>query len=118
MNELPRLAPTEVARRMRSHDALLVCAYDSPVSFPKFPLPGAIPLERLRELEAQLDSDRELVFYCRCPGDRTALARAAEYRERGFERCAVLDGGWEAWVLALGDREKNARGPHRRPGLS
>jgi len=31
---------------------------------------------------------------------------------------AVLDGGWEAWVLALGDREKNARGPHRRPGLS
>ena len=43
MNELPRLAPTEVTRRMRSHDALLVCAYDSPVSFPKFPLPGAIP---------------------------------------------------------------------------
>lgn len=103
---------------MRSHDALLVCAYDSPVSFPKFPLPGAIPLERLRELEAQLDSDRELVFYCRCPGDRTALARAHEYRERGFERCAVLDGGVEAWTARGPDPEKNARDPRGRRGLS
>lgn len=97
MSEIPRLAPQEVARRMRAHDALLVCAYDSPVSFPKFPLPGAIPLERLRALEEQLERDRELVFYCRCPGDRTALARAREYCERGFEACAVLDGGFEAW---------------------
>jgi rhodanese-related sulfurtransferase len=97
MSEIPRLAPAEVARRMRSHDALLVCAYDSPVSFPKFPLPGAIPLERLRALEEQLERERQLVFYCRCPGDRTALARAREYGERGFEHCAVLAGGFEAW---------------------
>ncbi len=98
MNEPERLSPDEVRRRMRSHDALLVCAYDSPVSFPKFPLPDAIPLSKLREVEGELDRERELVFYCRCPADKTSLERAREYLARGFSHCAVLAGGWSAWM--------------------
>lgn len=96
-SEPPRLAPRAVRERVLAGEALLVCAYDSPVSFPKFPLPGAIPLERLRALEPGLERDTELVFYCRCPDDKTSLERAREYIARGFPKAAVLAGGFPAW---------------------
>jgi rhodanese-related sulfurtransferase len=94
------VAPAEVAGRVRAGRARLVCAYDSPVSFPKFPLAGAVPLTRLRELEPDLEADTELVFYCRCPDDKTARQRAAEYAARGFTQVAVLAGGVDAWLAA------------------
>lgn len=97
MSEPRRLAAREVRVLVLQDQALLVCAYDSPVSFPKFPLPGALPLARLRELEASLPRDALLVFYCRCPDDKTATERAREYSARGFTRAAVLAGGHAAW---------------------
>jgi hypothetical protein len=91
----PRLLdPRAVRELVLAGDALLVCAYDSPVSFPKFPLPGAIPLERLRQLEPELARDTGLVFYCRCPNDKTSLERAREYLARGFPNSSVLAGGF------------------------
>ncbi|MCY3003402.1 MAG: rhodanese-like domain-containing protein [Planctomycetota bacterium] len=83
--------------RVLAGEALLVCAYDSPVSFPKFPLPGAIPLERLRQLEPELARDTELVFYCRCPNDKTSVERAREYLARGFTNSSVLAGGFQSY---------------------
>lgn len=93
-SEPRRLEPQVVRERVLAGEALLVCAYDSPVSFPKFPLPGALPLERLRELEPSLARDTELVFYCRCPNDKTSLERAREYLARGFANSCVLSGGF------------------------
>ena len=92
-----RLAPQVARGRVLAGEALLVCAYDSPVSFPKFPLPGAIPLERLRVVEPGLARDTELVFYCRCPNDKTSVERAREYLARGFANSRVLEGGFLAW---------------------
>jgi rhodanese-related sulfurtransferase len=92
-----RLEPKVVCEHVLAGDALLVCAYDSPVSFPKFPLPGAIPLERLRQLEPELARDTELVFYCRCPNDKTSIERAREYLARGFPNSCALSGGFLAY---------------------
>lgn len=92
-----RLEPKVVRERVLAGEALLVCAYDSPVSFPKFPLPGAIPLERLRQLEPGLARDSELVFYCRCPNDKTSIERAREYLARGFANSSVLAGGFQSY---------------------
>ena len=91
----------EVLRALRNGDELLlVCAYDSPVSLAKFPLPGALDLAGLREGEAQLGRDSELVFYCWCPQDKTSKERAREWRARGFRRANFLLGGVDAWRSA------------------
>lgn len=95
-----RIEPLEVARRVKSGHALLVCAYDSDVSFPKFPLDGAMALSELRTQQAELELDRELVFYCVCPADKTSLERALEFEALGFTRVAVLAGGVGAWRAA------------------
>jgi hypothetical protein len=92
-----RLSAAEAARRLRSDaGARLVCAYPTEVGMRKFPLPGAISLGELAALEPELAHDALIVFYCRCPDDKTALARALEWRAKGWRRASVLAGGWQA----------------------
>jgi rhodanese-related sulfurtransferase len=95
-----RHAARDVADRVRRGHAVLVCAYDAPAAFSKFPLSGAMALDELRRRETELERDVELVFYCWCPNDKTSAERAAEYARRGFPAVAVLAGGVEAWRAA------------------
>lgn len=97
MSAPERLDPREVERRLRSgEDLLLVCAYEGEVGFAKFPLPGALSLRELRARLGDLPKDAEIVFYCRCPDDKTAVERALELRAAGWEHANVLAGGWKA----------------------
>jgi rhodanese-related sulfurtransferase len=98
MDEVDRLPAHEVRRRLRSDaGTLLVCAYEGEVGFRKYPLPGAIALSELRERLAGLPRDAEIVLYCRCPEDRTAVRRARELLDLGFPNVKVLAGGHAAW---------------------
>jgi rhodanese-related sulfurtransferase len=100
--EIARRTPAEFQRARRAGaDVWLVCAYPGPTGFRKFPLPGALPLEGPGGLDArlaELDADSELVFYCRCPDDKTAAQAAASWAERTEARVAVLEGGFLAWT--------------------
>jgi hypothetical protein len=58
-----RIGPTEAHERMKSKQALLVCAYDDDEKFRKFQLDGAISLAEFREEEESLDKNREIIFY-------------------------------------------------------
>jgi hypothetical protein len=64
MNEVPRVTPEEIRPRMRSGEALLVCAYDSDTRFRQVHLEGALSLEEFTSLRPSLPRDREIVFYC------------------------------------------------------
>jgi hypothetical protein len=64
MNEVPRVTPEEVYPKLRSGEALLVCAYDNEVKFRQLQLEGAISLEEFTSLRPTLPKDREIVFYC------------------------------------------------------
>ena len=98
MDEVVRLPAHEVRRRLRSGAGLLlVCAYEGDVGFAKFPLPGAIALAELRARLPGLPRDAEIVLYCRCPADKTALERARELAGLGFANVKVLAGGHAAW---------------------
>src|SRR5688572_7620594 len=44
--------------------ALLVCAYDDEAKFQRNRLDGAISLKELRDREASVGKDREIIFYC------------------------------------------------------
>jgi hypothetical protein len=64
MNEVPRVTPAEIYPKLRSGEALLVCAYENEAKFQRFHLEGAISLEEFKSLRPNLPRDREIVFYC------------------------------------------------------
>jgi hypothetical protein len=64
MNEVPRVTPEEIYPKLRSGEALLVCAYENEVKFRRLQLEGAISLEEFNSLRPTLPKDREIVFYC------------------------------------------------------
>jgi rhodanese-related sulfurtransferase/membrane protein DedA with SNARE-associated domain len=65
-------------------------------------IPGALHVD-LDALEATLEGiprDRDVVVYCACPNEVTAVKVAMQLRERGIRRVRPLAGGIDAWVLA------------------
>jgi hypothetical protein len=64
MNEVPRVTPEDIYPKLRSGEALLVCAYDNEAKFRRLQLEGAISLEEFTSLRPTLPKDREIVFYC------------------------------------------------------
>ena len=64
MAEVQRIGPEEARERMRSGEALLVCAYDDEAKCGRMRLEGAISLQELESRAATLPRDRELIFYC------------------------------------------------------
>ena len=41
--------------------------------------------------------DREVVTYCACPSEESAISAAQVLRENGFKRVRALKGGWTGW---------------------
>ena len=95
-----RIEASELVARLRAGDPLLlVCAYDSPVAWSKFALAGALPLPALADRLDGLEEDL-VVFYCRCPSDRTADRTARRFQASTGLQARVLAGGYEAAVTA------------------
>ncbi|HEX5731930.1 MAG TPA: rhodanese-like domain-containing protein [Blastocatellia bacterium] len=49
-----------------------------------------------------LPRDREVVTYCSCPNDESAIRAAQILIDGGFKHARVLKGGWSAWLKANG----------------
>jgi len=67
-------------------------------------IPGARPVD-LDDLEgplAQLPSGREIVVYCACPNDATAVKVAMLLGRRGIRGVRPLAGGIDAWMGPAG----------------
>jgi membrane protein DedA with SNARE-associated domain/rhodanese-related sulfurtransferase len=65
-------------------------------------IPGArgVDLDNLEGTLADIPRDREVVVYCACPNEVTAVKVAMQLRDRGFRRVRPLTGGVEAWAAA------------------
>lgn len=65
-------------------------------------IPGArtVDLDNLESTLAQIPRDREVVVYCACPNEASAVKVAILLRERGIRRVRPLAGGMDAWVAA------------------
>ena len=64
MSDAVRISATEVRDRVKSGDAMLVCAYDSDDKFRAHHLEGAVSLSEFRTLVPTLAKDKELIFFC------------------------------------------------------
>jgi membrane protein DedA with SNARE-associated domain/rhodanese-related sulfurtransferase len=65
-------------------------------------IPGARPvdLDDLEALLAEIPADGNVVVYCACPNDATAVKVAMLLRRRGIRQVRPLAGGFDAWVSA------------------
>ena len=65
-------------------------------------IPGARPvdLDDLERTLAEIPRDRDVVVYCACPNEATAVKVAMALRDRGIRRVRPLVGGIDAWVAA------------------
>lgn len=109
VTDVRRWSPDDLRRRLeageaiavldvREEDERLICAIPVPPDVPDFHVPiGAIP-DQVDPLRQAL-GDRPLVIYCH-HGIRS-LATARWLIDRGFAEVANLEGGIDAWSLAI-----------------
>jgi membrane protein DedA with SNARE-associated domain/rhodanese-related sulfurtransferase len=62
-------------------------------------IPGAraVELDALPQSVADIPLDQELVFYCSCPNDVSAVRATRTMLKHGYKRARPLAGGVEAW---------------------
>jgi membrane protein DedA with SNARE-associated domain/rhodanese-related sulfurtransferase len=65
-------------------------------------IPGAyaVDLDDLTPALARIPAGRDVVVYCACPNDATAMKVAMLLRRRGIREVRPLQGGFDAWVSA------------------
>lgn len=65
-------------------------------------IPGALhlPLHSISRHVAGLPRDREVIFYCTCPNEVSAVEASKILMNSGFKRVRPLHGGLEAWIAA------------------
>jgi membrane protein DedA with SNARE-associated domain/rhodanese-related sulfurtransferase len=65
-------------------------------------IPGARPvdIDDMQRALADIPRDREVVVYCACPNEASAVKVAMLLRERGIHKVRPLAGGIDAWILA------------------
>ena len=63
-------------------------------------IPGARPIdmEKLVESVAGVPTDGEIVVYCACPNEVSAVKVAEQLKRAGFKRVRPLHGGIDAWI--------------------
>ena len=71
-------------------------------------IPGArsVDMQRIAEGLAGVPTDGEVIVYCACPNEATAVRVAQKLRELGFKRVRPLEGGIDAWIEAGHDVER------------
>ncbi|MFO1206964.1 MAG: DedA family protein/thiosulfate sulfurtransferase GlpE [Burkholderiales bacterium] len=71
-------------------------------------IPGARPFDQddLDRVVTDISRDHEIVVYCACPNDASAVKVAGLLRQRGFQHVRPLSGGIDAWTAAGFELEK------------
>ena len=101
MAEPTRISAEELHRKLEEGEpVILVCAYGSELAFKKYNIKQAITATELDSRLPALPKDQEIVFYCACPEDKTALQRASILVDQGYGEAKVLHRGFSAWLTA------------------
>lgn len=71
-------------------------------------IPGALPFDPddIEHVVAGISPDHEVIVYCACPNDASAVNVAGLLRRRGLQRVRPLAGGIDAWTAAGLDLEE------------
>ena len=95
-----KISPEGARNKVKSSEALLVCAYEEDEKFKQMRLEGAMSYREFKKKIASIPKDREIIFYCESSQEEHAEKLAEEYTDRGFEKVRVLGDGLKAWRKA------------------
>lgn len=97
--DVPRITAAELQSLMAKGEAVAIDVRGSvPWKYGRIAGATWIPLGKLDERAAELPQDKLLVPYCTCKAEELSLEAAmALAQKHGFERVAVLVGGYPAW---------------------
>jgi membrane protein DedA with SNARE-associated domain/rhodanese-related sulfurtransferase len=98
---MARISPEELYRQVLAGEEPVIVDLRHPLDFLAEPrtLPKALrmnPDEIGRRL-AEFPAERDIVVYCTCPNEETAVKVAKQLRELGVERVRPLAGGLAGW---------------------
>ena len=98
---LARISPEELYRKVNAGEGPVIVDLRHPLDFLTAPrtLPGALriaPAEVKKRL-GELPAERDIVVYCTCPNEETAVKVARQLKELGLERVRPLAGGLAGW---------------------
>lgn len=113
---VPRIGVEELLRLLTAEPQPVVLDLRSPLlRDAEGGIPGALAaeLDRIERSGMELPYDRDIVTYCACPNDVSAVRAARALRRRGYVRAMALRGGAEAWS-AVRSRQAGVA----RPGLT
>jgi len=73
-------------------------------------IPGAraVDMDRIAESIDGVPREDEVVIYCACPNEASAVKVAQALKHAGFRRVRPLQGGIDAWIAAGHDVEGRA----------
>lgn len=103
---LSRITPEELRGKLLAGELILILDLENNCRNlrDKTTIPGAIRINphhlnryRKQYRDVNLDTDREVVLFCRCQGEITSARVASALRRRGFLRVRPLAGGLQAW---------------------
>ena len=116
--EIPLITAEELKAKLARNEAVAIIDVRATTSFADSDtkIKGAVHV-KLRRLKYRLGfpplkdvpRDREIVTYCACPKDESALSAARILMDSGFTRVRALKGGWQEWLKVSGQVERRAK---------
>ena len=98
---MDRLTPEALWTMLEAKEPVYIVDLRHPLDYLPDPrtLPGAVVLtpDRLVEMNASLPRDRDVVLFCTCPNEETAVRMALTIRKMGVARVRPLLGGFDGW---------------------
>jgi membrane protein DedA with SNARE-associated domain/rhodanese-related sulfurtransferase len=96
-----RMEPQDLKRLLDDGQPVYIVDLRHPLELvpEPFTLPGALLFapERLTERHLEIPRDRDVVLFCTCPSEATAVKTAMQLYKLGIERVRPLRGGYDAW---------------------
>ncbi|HEY0786629.1 MAG TPA: VTT domain-containing protein [Acidobacteriaceae bacterium] len=96
-----RLSPLELREMLDKGEEVYIVDLRHPLDYLPDPrtLPGAVLLtpDRLVESSKLIPRDRDVVLFCTCPNEETAVKMALTIRKMGVSRVRPLLGGYDGW---------------------
>jgi membrane protein DedA with SNARE-associated domain/rhodanese-related sulfurtransferase len=98
---MARITPEDLYRQVTAGEQPVIIDLRHPLDYLAAPrtLPGAlrIPPDQIANRLAELPAERDIVVYCTCPNEETAVKVAKELRDLGVTRVRPLAGGLAGW---------------------
>jgi membrane protein DedA with SNARE-associated domain/rhodanese-related sulfurtransferase len=98
---MDRISPEDLFRMLERAEPLYLVDLRHPLDYLPDPrtLPGAVMMtpDRLVEMGPQIPRDRDVVLFCTCPDEETAVRMALTIRKMGVSRVRPLLGGFDGW---------------------